>query len=137
MISWFSETFITVKPRFWNTFALKILLKKRFFAADQNFKLLHRSPRFWNKPRFWNTFSGIPKSRFYFYCTAFGLILKYIHTVKELHFRSMGTALPRSLIVVYFVPNHFILICNIFSQILNYLNFLKIYLVKLQYWNNM
>ena len=59
----------TVKPRFWNTFALKILLKKRFFAADQNFKLLHRSPRFWNKPRFWNTFSGIPKSGFY--CTMF------------------------------------------------------------------
>ena len=27
----------TVKPRFWNTFTLKILFKKRFFAADQNF----------------------------------------------------------------------------------------------------
>ena len=27
----------TVKPRFRNTFTLKILFKKRFFAADQNF----------------------------------------------------------------------------------------------------
>ena len=55
-----------VKPRFWNTFALKILLKKRFFAADQNFEILHKSPRFWN------TFSGMPKSEFY--CTVKSLI---------------------------------------------------------------
>ena len=26
----------TVKPRFWNTFAAKILFINRFFAADQN-----------------------------------------------------------------------------------------------------
>ena len=38
----------TIKPRFWNTFAAKILLKNRFFAAGQNFLMLHKSPGFWN-----------------------------------------------------------------------------------------
>ena len=52
----------TVKPRFWNTFPAKIYVINRFFAADQNSYILHRSPRFCN------TFSGIPKSRFY--CTS-------------------------------------------------------------------
>ena len=30
------NTYTTVKPRFWNTFAAKILFINRFFAADQN-----------------------------------------------------------------------------------------------------
>ena len=64
----------TVKPRFWNTFATKILFINRFFAADLNFLILHRSPRFWN------TFAGISKSGFY--CSILiSIILK--HQIKK------------------------------------------------------
>ena len=77
-----AEKLCTVKPRFWNTFPAKIYVINRFFAADQNLKILHKSPRFWNKPQFWNIFAGIAKLRFYlvtgkymtFYMMAYTLV---------------------------------------------------------------